>query len=124
MKEFQEEYAQKTWEDYRKDGKLEKLMDRTVENILTALIEVCGTVLTEEGIEVESYGSALRKCAELFGFPPPEQEHLASLAIQRNRLAHQYLNFKWQTIKMFKEQDQLVLRLLTKVLEREDKRTP
>jgi hypothetical protein len=33
-------------------------MDRTVENILTALIEVCGTFLTEKGIAVESYADA------------------------------------------------------------------
>ena len=50
MKEFEEEYAIRTWNDYQDSKKVQKLMDRTVENILTALIEVCGTLLTEEGI--------------------------------------------------------------------------
>lgn len=50
LKEFEEEYASRKWTEYQIDRKLQKLTDRTVENILTALIEVCGTVLTEEGI--------------------------------------------------------------------------
>ncbi|PIV23774.1 MAG: hypothetical protein COS40_03340, partial [Deltaproteobacteria bacterium CG03_land_8_20_14_0_80_45_14] len=49
IKEFESEYANKTWKDYQNDKKLQKLMDRTVENVLTALIEVCGTILAEEG---------------------------------------------------------------------------
>lgn len=55
MKEFEQEYSSKTGKDYQQDSKLQKLMDRTVENILTALIEICGTVLAQEGIAVESY---------------------------------------------------------------------
>ena len=58
MKEFQQEYAEKTWREYQEDKKLQKLMDRTVENILTALIELSGTFLTEKGVAVESYGDA------------------------------------------------------------------
>jgi len=41
MKEFKAEYASKTREDYQNDKRLQKLIDRTVENILTAFIEVC-----------------------------------------------------------------------------------
>jgi hypothetical protein len=77
MMEFDREYSNKTWNDYQSDKKLQKLMDRTVENVLTALIEVCGTILTEEGIGVGSYAEALRKTAELFGFPEDEQGGLA-----------------------------------------------
>jgi hypothetical protein len=39
IREFESEYADKTWKDYQNDKKLQKLMDRTVENVLTALIE-------------------------------------------------------------------------------------
>jgi hypothetical protein len=55
MKEFQEDYADQSWQDYQKDKKLQKLIDRTVENILTALIEVCGAFLTNQEIAAESY---------------------------------------------------------------------
>jgi len=48
------ERKQKTFKikDCQQDNKLQKLMDRTVENILIALIEVCGTVLTQEDIPI------------------------------------------------------------------------
>ncbi|MFQ6092488.1 MAG: hypothetical protein ACE5OR_07395 [bacterium] len=74
MIEFEEEYVNKAWNDYAQDRKLQKLMDRTVENILTALIEVSGSILTEEGIAIESYPDALKRCAELFGLDEEEQE--------------------------------------------------
>lgn len=120
IKEFEEEYAGKSWKDYQNNKKIQKLMDRTVENILTALIEVCGTVLTEEGIAADSYSEVLREAGKLFGFTEEEQENLAKLAIQRNRLAHRYLNFRWEAIKMFNQQKELVLRIIEKILKREE----
>ena len=122
IKEFESEYADKTWKDYQNDKKLQKLMDRTVENVLTALIEVCGTILAEEGIGVDSYSDALKKSAKLLGFSETDQDVLSRLAIQRNRLAHRYLNFRWQAIKMFNEQKNLIIEFVSKILEREKKK--
>lgn len=119
IKEFDEDYVSKTWEDYQKDKKLQKLMDRTVENILTALIEVSGTVLTQESISIENYAQVLRECAKRYDFSEEEQEKLSKLAIQRNRLAHRYLNFRWEAISMFAELKPLVTKLLEKILKRE-----
>jgi uncharacterized protein YutE (UPF0331/DUF86 family) len=122
LKEFATDYASTTWKAYQDDKKLQKLMDRTVENILTAMIEVCGTVLTEEGISVDSYADAVKKCGNFFGLSAEDQESLSKLAIQRNRLAHRYLNFRWQAVKMFAEQRGLVAQLVAMILEREQKR--
>ena len=119
MQEFEKEYSTKTWQDYQKDKKLQKLMDRTVENILTDLIEVSGALLAEEGIAGESYSETLKRTGEFFGFTKEEQEHLSRLAIQRNRLAHRYLNFRWQAINMYTQQRDVLKRLLSAVLERE-----
>lgn len=119
MREFKEEYSARTWQDYQKDRKLQKLMDRTVENILTALIEISGTLLSEKGMAMESYGEVLRKIGRLFGFSEQEQEDLAKLAIARNRLAHRYLNLRWQSIRMYMAQQGLIQRLLASVLEKE-----
>ena len=63
IKEFEQDYIFKSWKDYKKDRKLQKLMDRTVENIFTALIEICGTILTQQGVSVESYAQVLSECA-------------------------------------------------------------
>lgn len=118
IKEFEEDYADKSWPDYQKDKKLQKLIDRTVENVLTALIEVCGTILTQKGLAVDTYGSVLKECARVYGFSEEEQEKLAKLAIQRNRLAHRYLNFRWQAVKMFGEQKSVVVKLIKTILEK------
>jgi uncharacterized protein YutE (UPF0331/DUF86 family) len=122
IKEFQSDYADKTLSDYQEDKKLQKLMDRTVENILTALIEACGTVLAEEGIRAENYGEVLGKCGKFMGLSESEQKILSGLAIQRNRLAHRYLNFRWQAIKMYKDNKDAVMKLVQAVLEREKKK--
>lgn len=120
LKEFEQDYAAKDWIEYRNDNKLQKLMDRTVENILTALIEVCGTVLTQEDVSVENYSQVLGECAKRLGLSALEQENLAKLALQRNRLAHRYLNFRWEAVVMFKEQRPLVNKLLAKIMEYEE----
>lgn len=122
LKEFETEYANKTQQEYQDDRRLQKIMDRTVENILTALVEICGTVLTEEGISVESYADAVKRCSKLFDLSEEEAESLAKLAVQRNRLAHRYLNFRWQAVKMFAAQRGLVMRLIAAILKREERK--
>ena len=119
MKEFKNDYADKTLNDYQNDRKLQKLMDRTVENILTALIEVCGTLNTENGIAVSSYQEAIKECARFLKFSEKEQNRLAKLAPLRNRLAHRYLNFRWQVIKTFRKETSLVTQLIEVIFKRE-----
>lgn len=118
MREFQDDYADCTWQDYQTDRKLQKLIDRTVENILTALIEVCGAFLTQRGIAAESYGDALRKAAGLLNLDEQEQNDLAGLALLRNRLAHRYLNFRWQTIRAFSDKRGLIARVAEFLLQK------
>lgn len=120
MTEFETEYANITWEKYEQDKKIQKIMERTVENILTALIEVSGSILTQENIAVENYQETLQRCAKLFGLNTEEQQNIAKLAITRNRLAHRYLNLKWQVINMYKTNRPLIHKLLTSILEREE----
>lgn len=121
MKEFDEEYANKSRLDYQNDRRLQKLIDRTVENILTALIELCGTILTEKGIVIEGYAQVLSECARLFGLTEEEQDSLGKLAIQRNRIAHRYLNFRWEAVCMFNRTRPIISKLITKILEKEGK---
>ncbi len=120
MKEFDTRYADKTWIEYQKDRELQKIMERTIENILTALIEISGSILTQEGIIVENYADALGKCANLFNLTAEEQQSIEKLANIRNRLAHRYLNLKWQGINMYKTNSNLIKELLTSILKREE----
>lgn len=120
MREFQDDYAAKTWQDYQTDRKLQKLIDRTVENILTALIEICGAFLTEEGIAADSYSDVLKKAGSRLGLTNEEQKNLAGLAMQRNRLAHRYLNFRWQTIRAYSERSDLIAKVADMLLTRDE----
>ncbi len=119
MEEFESDYVSKTWQDYASDTKLQKLIDRTIENILTAFIEVSGTILTEEDISAESYTDVMRKIGNFFGFGEEETETLAKFAIQRNRLAHRYLNFRWQAVKFYIQNRGILQRLLNSIYEYE-----
>ena len=123
IKEFESEYANKMFNNYQEDKKLQKLMDRTVENILTALVEICGTILVQEGVDVENYGEALAKCCKLLGLSEEEQRNLSKLAVQRNRLAHRYLNFRWQAIKTYVDSEDIILKIIDLILKREREKT-
>ena len=122
IEEFQKDYAAKDWKEYKENNKLQKLIDRTVENILTALIEISGTIVVEEGISGRSYAEILVKVGQLFGFTDKEQEELSRLAVQRNRLAHRYLNYRWEAIRSYKKAAPLIRRLLVAAIEREKKK--
>ena len=119
MEEFEKDYTAKDWKEYKKDNKLQKLIDRTVENILTALVEISGTILVEEGISGHSYSEILQNIGGFFHFSSKEQKQLSRLAIQRNRLAHRYLNYRWEAIKTYKKTVPLIKRLLTLSIKRE-----
>jgi uncharacterized protein YutE (UPF0331/DUF86 family) len=122
MDEFESDYSLKTGQEYQSDTKLQKLIDRTLENILTAFLEVCGTILTEENIMAESYMDVMRKAGNFFGFGEEELETLAKLAIQRNRLAHRYLNFRWQAVKFYVQNRDILKKLLNAIYEYEKSR--
>lgn len=122
MDEFESEYKLKTWEEYSSDNKLQKLIDRTIENILTAVIEVCGVVLTENNIEAESYPDVIKKLGGFFSFSKKEIETLANFAIQRNRLAHRYLDFRWQVARFYMENKDILKKLINSIYDYEKSR--
>jgi uncharacterized protein YutE (UPF0331/DUF86 family) len=120
MKEYQSDYSDKTLSDYKNDIKLQKLMDRTVENILNALIEVCGALNIENGTSVSNYQEAIKECAKFLKFTEEQQNKLGRLANLRNRLAHRYLNFRWQVIRTFHTEMNLVTDLIEALFKREE----
>ncbi len=122
MNEFEAEYMSKTWQEYAADTKLQKLIDRTIENILTAVIEVCGVILTERNISAESYSDVMQKIGDYLKFDRTEAEILSKFAIQRNRLAHRYLNFRWQVVKFYMQNREILKKLVSSIYEYEKTR--
>ena len=119
IKDFEDEYANKTRKEYQEDRKLQKLIDRTVENILTALIEICITFLVEEGISIENYSDALRICGNFFNLSDQEQESLVKLNFQRNLLSHRYLDQRWQAVQKYSQQNILIKKFIEMILAKE-----
>lgn len=115
MEEFDREYGDKTSEDYYSDRKLQKLMDKTVEDILTALIELSGTLLVQKGKRVESYRQILREAALVYGLDREKAEELSHLAIERNRIVHRYLDIRWDSIREYRERIPLIREFLRRV---------
>lgn len=115
MDEFESDYKLKTWQDYAADTKLQKLIDRTIENILTAAIEVSGAILTEKNISADSYPDVMRKVGDCLVLNRDESESLAKFAVQRNRLAHRYLNFRWQAVKFYMENRGVLKKLVNSI---------
>jgi uncharacterized protein YutE (UPF0331/DUF86 family) len=122
IREFENEYEKISWQEYGQNSKIQKLIERTVENILTAFIELAGTYLAQMKISGENYSDILRKFSQNLACTEDDVEKIASLASQRNRLAHRYLDYKWQAIKLFKENKPLLKSILTIVLEKEEAR--
>lgn len=118
--DFDKYFTGISWQEYRTLDTLKaKAMEKTVENILTALIEVAGALAVETGKAVESYSSALTEAGLTMGLSEGESVILGRLAGMRNRLAHRYLDFKWETIRAYKEACPLIRELLGRIIERE-----
>ena len=102
MNDFDQHFPEITWNNYRMLDSLKmKALEKTVENILTALIEVAGTIAIENEKIVENYSVALSEAALIIGLSEDKAVILGKLAGMRNRLAHRYLDFKWETIKAY-----------------------
>lgn len=120
MDDFDKYFAGITWKEYKFLETIKaKALEKTVENILTALIEISGTISVEEGRTVENYYTAINEAASILGFDEETALSLAKLAIQRNRIVHRYLDFKWEAIKSYNESRDLLREFLKRVLERE-----
>lgn len=120
MEDFEKHFSKITWKQYRLLDPLKaKALEKTIENILTAVIEIAGTLSVEEGKTVENYAFAIKEASLILNFKEEKAEALSKLASQRNRLAHRYLDFKWEAIKAFKETKPLIVEFLKKVMNRE-----
>ncbi|MBI3815254.1 MAG: hypothetical protein HY279_12430 [Nitrospinae bacterium] len=49
-----------------------------------------------------------------------EGESLAKFAVQRNRLAHRYLNFRWQVVRFYMENRDVLKKLINSIYKYEE----
>ncbi|MBI5400308.1 DUF86 domain-containing protein [Candidatus Saganbacteria bacterium] len=91
------------WKTYLEDKPLRRNVERMIENIANATIDVAKIVLSDKnsGEIPATYVDVILKLVELKIIGLDLATRLAECVKLRNYLAHQYLDLKWDKIKSF-----------------------
>lgn len=93
--------------EYEKDNAKRREVERWVENLINAAIDISKTVLASEKQKIpSSYKEILRNISLVTDFPKEMGEQLADWTGLRNILAHEYLDIRWKRIEMFIQKSQ------------------
>jgi uncharacterized protein YutE (UPF0331/DUF86 family) len=99
-----DDYKKLDFENYSQNRKTRRDVERLVENIANASIDIGKIILAGEDVELpETYKDIFIKLAEIRMIDKKLSEGLSDLVRLRNILAHQYLDIKWEMIKNFKD---------------------
>ncbi|MFQ5680602.1 MAG: HepT-like ribonuclease domain-containing protein [Candidatus Omnitrophota bacterium] len=90
------------WQIYQKEHSRRRDVERWIENIMNAAIDIAKTALASCHRPVPAnYREILAGLVVLPGFPVDLARQLAEWAKLRNILAHEYLDIRWERIKVF-----------------------
>lgn len=90
------------WEEYLNNWDERKIVERWVENIISALIDIAKIVLASEKKKMpKSYGDALYYFGLLARLNKEEAEKFSEFSSLRNILAHEYLEVLYERIEDF-----------------------
>lgn len=109
--------GQVEFKDYQNNRQLRRNLERLVENLANAAIDIAKIYLASESEEIpETYTETVFKLADLGLFDKQTATELASLVRARNVLAHQYLDLSWALIKQFLNQGIAALKQFLNVM--------
>ncbi len=91
-----------TRKEYEADSMKRRQVERWIENLMNAAIDIAKTILASEKRPIpSSYREVLRAMGTLADFPETLGTRLAGWAELRNILAHEYLDIRWKRIEDF-----------------------
>jgi len=100
-----EEFKKLTFQEYSKNKVKRRNIERWVETILNATIDIAKLILASEGGRMpRSYEEALLGFVTFIGFEFEEAKKFSKFAGIRNILAHEYLDILYSRIQKFLEQ--------------------
>lgn len=95
-------YAQMDHRQYQSDRKSRRDLERMIENLINAALDIAKILIAGEELEVpETYRQAFIQLGDAGIIEQELALALAEKARIRNILAHQYLDIKWPMIKDF-----------------------
>lgn len=88
--------------EYEKDRTKRRDVERWIENLVNAAIDIAKTILASQKRPIPStYRETLKSISTLQDFPKDLGEQLANWSELRNILAHEYLDIRWKRIEDF-----------------------
>lgn len=102
-------YQSVTWEDY-KDRRKRREVERWIENIINSSIDIAKVLLSIKGLEIpQTYREILRNLSLTNLFRKELGFEISEWASIRNKLAHEYIDIRWDAIKKFIKESQPLL---------------
>jgi uncharacterized protein YutE (UPF0331/DUF86 family) len=85
---------------YKEDRRLQRDIERMLENIANASINICKILLVGEDVTIpETYREAFLQLGRVSPINSGIIEKMAEIAKLRNILAHEYLDIRWSIVK-------------------------
>ena len=111
-------YQSVTWEDY-KDRRKRREVERWIENIINASIDIAKVLLSVKGLEIpQTYREILRDISLTNLFREELGLKISEWASIRNKLAHEYIDIRWDAIKKFVKESQPSLIEFTNIIKK------
>ncbi|OGC21704.1 hypothetical protein A2291_08230 [candidate division WOR-1 bacterium RIFOXYB2_FULL_42_35] len=108
-------YNDLNYKQYCDDKNLRRLVDRMIENITNAVIDLAKIIISEKNIEMpDSYAGIMEEIARVLKLSDQNKSSLVQVSKLRNILAHEYMEIKFEKIKDFIVKHQETVKLVIK----------
>ncbi len=108
-------YKNLEYKQYKEDKNTRRLVDRMIENITNALIDIAKILIAEKDLEMpDSYAGIMDELGKICSLKEEEIKSLVQISKLRNILAHEYLDIKWEKINGFIRSHQKTVNIVIK----------
>ena len=91
-----------SWEEYSRERAKRRNVERWIENIINALIDISKIILVSEDASLpDTYRELVASMSLIPGFRKENMGTLSEWVRFRNIIAHEYLDIRWASIKKF-----------------------
>ena len=111
---FFQSYHTITKEQYNSNVRLRREVEKWVEDAINCVIDISKTLYSEKKMVIPETNRELLENIDLLGlFEAKLGSIISQWAVLKNRLAHDYLDLKWDGISRFIKEGEGILKLFT-----------